>query len=136
MTRVSFALASFAIVCTGVLWIAAGWVVPGLYGESYAAAVPAFRILMLSFPLLSLNYVLTHQLIGWKGERFYAAICAAALIVNIALNARLVPAWSIVGSAWATLGTEMFLTISCLTALRLLIGRRTTRTQQPASAAL
>jgi O-antigen/teichoic acid export membrane protein len=135
LTRVSLAVTSFALVCTVVLWIAAPWMVPLLYGEDYAAAVPTFRILTLSFPLLSLNYALTHQLIGWAGERIYAVICAAALIVNVALNARLIPSMSIAGAAWATLGTELFLTASCLTALRLMIGRRALPTQ-PASAAL
>ena len=81
------------------------------------SAVPAFRILLLSFPLLSLNLALTHQLVGWNGQRAYAAICALALIVNVALNARLIPAWSIEGAAWATLGTEVFLTVGCAYAL-------------------
>jgi O-antigen/teichoic acid export membrane protein len=134
LIRVSFAVTSFAVACTVLLGTAAPWIVPRVYGEDYAAAVPAFRILMLSFPLLSINYLLTHQLIGWNGERFYSGICAAALIVNVALNARLVPAASIAGAAWATLGTELFLTVSCLAALRLLNGRRVTRTQ-PAGAA-
>jgi O-antigen/teichoic acid export membrane protein len=119
LTRVSLAVTCFAVACTVPLWAAAPWIVPLLYGDDYAAAVPAFRILMLSFPLLSVNYALTHQLIGWRGERIYAAICAAALIVNVALNARLIPSSSIAGAAWATLGTEVFLTASCLTALRL-----------------
>ncbi len=134
LTRVSLGVTGFAVACTVLLWIVAPWMVPTLYGQDYAAAVPAFRILSLSFPLLSLNYALTHQLIGWAGERFYAAICAAALIVNVALNARLVPSLSIAGSAWATLGTEVFLTVSCLAALRLTTGRRTLPTQQTSAA--
>jgi O-antigen/teichoic acid export membrane protein len=91
--------------------------IPLLYGERYADAVPAFRILLLSFPLLSLNYALTHQLIGWNGQRTYATLCASALAINIALNARLLPAMSIDGAAWATLGTELFLTCGCVLAL-------------------
>ncbi len=134
LIRVSLGVTGFAVACTVLLWIVAPWIVPALYGQDYAAAVPAFRILSLSFPLLSLNYALTHQLIGWAGERFYAAICAAALIVNVALNARLVPSLSIAGSAWATLGTEVFLTASCLAALRLTSGRRTLPTQQTSAA--
>ncbi len=134
LIRVSLGVTGFAVACTVLLWIVAPWIVPTLYGQDYAAAVPAFRILSLSFPLLSLNYALTHQLIGWAGERFYAAICAAALIVNVALNARLVPSLSIAGSAWATLGTEVFLTVSCLAALRLTSGRRTLPTQQTSAA--
>ena len=41
----------------------------------------------------------------------------AALAVNVALNARLIPAASIEGAAWATLGTELFLTAGCGVAL-------------------
>ena len=66
------------------LWAAAGWLIPLVYGAPYAAAVPAFRILLLSFPLMSLNYALTHQLIGWDGQRAYAGVCAGALAVNVA----------------------------------------------------
>jgi len=88
-----------------------------VFGASFAGAVPAFRILLLAFPLLSLNYALTQQLIGWSGERSYALICALALIVNLALNARLIPAWSIDGAAWATVATEVVLTLGCVMAL-------------------
>jgi O-antigen/teichoic acid export membrane protein len=47
----------------------------------------------------------------------YAAICAVALVVNVLVNTRLIPAWSIQGAAWATLGTELFLTATCIGAL-------------------
>src|SRR5207302_9153314 len=95
-----------------------------IYQARYAAAVPAFRILLLSFPLMAANMALTHQLVGWDGQRAYAALCAVALVVNLALNARLIPALSIDGAAWATLGTEVFLTAGCAIALRASIRRR------------
>jgi O-antigen/teichoic acid export membrane protein len=117
LARVSLGVTAFAIAASVVLWSAAGWMVPLLYGDRYAAAVPAFRILVLSFPLLSLNYALTHQLIGWDGQRAYAAICAAALVGNVALNARLIPLLSIDGAAWATLGTEAIVTLGCAAAI-------------------
>ena len=71
----------------------------------------------MSFPLLSLNLALTHQLVVWDGHRAYAALCAAALAVNIALNARLIPLYAIDGAAWTTLATELFLTAGCAVAL-------------------
>jgi O-antigen/teichoic acid export membrane protein len=60
---------------------------------------------------------LTHQLIGWDGQRAYAAMCGAALVVNLALNSWLIPTLAIDGAAWATLGTEVFLTVGCVSAL-------------------
>jgi O-antigen/teichoic acid export membrane protein len=117
LAQVAAVLVGFSTLATAVLIMAAGWLVPALYGDAYAEAVPAFRVLLLSFPLMSLNYALTHQLIGWDGHRAYAALCAAALVVNVALNARLIPALSMMGAAWATLGTEAVLMLGCVGAL-------------------
>jgi O-antigen/teichoic acid export membrane protein len=124
LLQVSAPVTAFATAAAVVLWLAAGWVIPLIYGAPYAAAVPAFRILLLSFPLLSLNYALTHQLIVWDGQRTYAALCGLALGINVALNARLIPSWSIEGAAWSTLGTEAFLTIGCATGLWVVRSRR------------
>jgi O-antigen/teichoic acid export membrane protein len=117
LRRIAVPITAGACAAAAVLWLSAGWLVPFVYGAPYASAVPAFRILLWSFPLMSLNFALTHQLVGWNGERAYAGICALALVVNLVMNARLIPAWSIDGAAWATLGTELFLTAGCIVAL-------------------
>jgi O-antigen/teichoic acid export membrane protein len=117
LTRVAVPVTGFAVAVTAVLWVSARWLIPFLYGAPYAAAVPAFRVLALSFPLLSLNYALTHQLVGWDGQRAYLWLCALALVVNVAVNAQLIPLWSIEGAAWATLATEIVITAGCCIAL-------------------
>lgn len=116
--RVSFAVTLFAVLVTAAVWPLAGWAIPFVYGPDYGGAVPAFRILLLAFPLLSLNYALTYQLIAWDGQRAYAAICGVALVANVAMNAALIPARSIEGAAWTTLWTEALLTAMCALALR------------------
>jgi O-antigen/teichoic acid export membrane protein len=117
LRSVSVSITAGACVAVAIAWPAAGWIVPLLFGDHYAPAVPAFRILLLAFPLLSLNYALTHQLIGWDRQLAYARVCAAALVVNLALNARLIPTLSIEGAAWATVGTEVVVTAGCVIAL-------------------
>ena len=117
LLSVSAVVTAFSVVVTLALWAVAGWLVPALYGDRYVDAVRAFRVLLLALPLMSLNYALTHQLIGWNGHRAYATICAAALVFNVALNARLIPALSIEGAAWSTLATEGLLSVACVTAL-------------------
>jgi O-antigen/teichoic acid export membrane protein len=117
MLRVAARLTS-AAACTGiVLWWTAPILVPALYGPAFASGVPAFRVLLLSFPLMALNYVLTYQLLGWHGQRAYAIISAAALCWNVAVNWRLIPALGITGAAWTTLSTEGLLTVGCIVAL-------------------
>jgi O-antigen/teichoic acid export membrane protein len=116
--RVSFALTVFGVAVAAIGWASAGWLVPLVFGQGYAGAAPAFRILMWSFPLMSFNYALTHQLIGWHGQRAYVTVCALALVLNVALNVWLVPAHSIEGAAWSTVWTEVLVLVGCAWGLR------------------
>jgi O-antigen/teichoic acid export membrane protein len=93
-------------------------IVTMIYGESYAYAAPAFAVLSLALPLFFLNYALTHQVIGWDGQRAYLAIVTLALAGNVAANMVLVPTRGIVGAAIATVLTEVIVTAGCLYALR------------------
>ena len=117
LARAAVPVTVSAAAAAVVLWIAAGALIPTLYPAHYAAAVPAFRVLLAAFPLMALNMALTHQLVGWDRQRAYAALCAAALVLNVALNARLIPLYAIDGAAWTTLATELFLTAGCAVAL-------------------
>jgi O-antigen/teichoic acid export membrane protein len=118
LADLSTGLALFGVVVGAAGILTAPWLVRTVYGGRYDAAVPALRILMLAFPLLCVNYALTHQLIGWQGGRAYAAVCAAALAVNIVLNARWIPAMGFAGAAWATFWTEVVVAGGCLVGLR------------------
>ena len=117
LVKLSSMLTAAASVVSLALWLSAGFLIPFLYGTRYADAVPVFRVLLLAFPLMSLNYALTHQLIGWHGHRAYAVICGAALAFNVALNMKLIPSIGILGAAWATVATELVITLGCVIAL-------------------
>jgi O-antigen/teichoic acid export membrane protein len=117
LIRTSTGATGAAIAVAGVLSLTAGSLVPLLYGSGYASGVPAFRILLLAYPLMSLNHALTCQLIGWHGHRAYAATCAAALLFNVAANAALLPTYGSVGAAWTTVATELVITIGSIGAL-------------------
>src|SRR5207247_5428425 len=86
LVRTAIPVTGGAIAVTIALWAAAGWLIPVLYHSRYEAAVPAFRILLLALPLMALNMALTHQLVGWDGQRAYAMLCALALVLTLALN--------------------------------------------------
>jgi O-antigen/teichoic acid export membrane protein len=119
-------ISSWLIAAGGLLAVAcslgAPVIVPLIYGAHYAYASPAFAILSLALPLFFLNYALTHQVIGWDGQRPYLAIVSLALAGNVAANVMLVPAHGIAGAAIATLLTEVIVSVGCLTALALQTG--------------
>jgi O-antigen/teichoic acid export membrane protein len=94
-------------------------IMPLLYGDTYAYAAPAFSILALALPLFFLNYALTHQVIGWDGQRAYLVIVILALAGNVAANIALVPSQGIAGAAIATVLTEVIVTAGCLSYLNL-----------------
>jgi O-antigen/teichoic acid export membrane protein len=92
-------------------------IIPLIYGPHYAYAAPAFAVLSLALPLFFLNYALTHQVIGWDGQRAYLAIVIVALAGNVGANLLLVPSQGLVGAAIATLLTEIIVTAGCVYAL-------------------
>jgi O-antigen/teichoic acid export membrane protein len=117
LVRLAAPLTAAACGAAVVLWLAAAWLVPAIYGAAYGDAVRPFRVLVAALPLMALNYALMHQLIGWHGQRAYAVICGAALGVNLLLNWRLIPLLGMTGAAWSTLWTELFLAMGCSVAL-------------------
>jgi O-antigen/teichoic acid export membrane protein len=117
---------ALAVALAAALYIVAPGFVPIVYGAAYGVAAPAFRVLLLAFPLMALNYALMNQLIAWDGHRAFGVMCAAAVVVNVAVNWMLIPAQGIVGAAWATLVTEVFLTACCVAALARIRSRQGT----------
>jgi O-antigen/teichoic acid export membrane protein len=104
---------ALALVCA----LGASTIVPLIYGQPYLYAAPAFAILALALPLFYLNYALTHQVIGWDGQRAYLVIATVALVGNVIANIALVPSRGIVGASIATVLTEVIVTAGCLIAL-------------------
>jgi O-antigen/teichoic acid export membrane protein len=119
--RAATALAVPLTVGAALVSLVCGWLatalVPSLFGPEFGEAVSAFRALLVAFPLMTLNYVLTQQLVGWNRQRAFAVLAAAALAVNVGLNAWLIPQWGIVGAAWTTVATEAMLTAGCAACL-------------------
>ena len=101
----------FALAPIGVL--GSSFIVTLVYGTPYLYTAPTFAMLSLALPLFFLNYALTHQVIGWDGQRAYLLICVLALVANIAANVALVPSLGMFGAAIATLLTEVVVTAGC-----------------------
>lgn len=110
----------------------AGRLTQFLYGAAFMPAAPVFMVLLLSVPLLFLNYALTHQLIGWNLQQRHVWLCAGALVVNVALNWLLVPRFGLMGAAWTTLVTELLITAGCVASLAITPRRALDRDVQPA----
>ena len=118
MKRLAVLLGSLGALATAFTFTASSGIVHLVYGEAYQAASEPLRVLSFSIPLFFVNYALTHQVIAWDGQRRYLAITCTALAGNVGANLLLIPAYGMVGAAWATLFTELVVSAGCLLALR------------------
>jgi O-antigen/teichoic acid export membrane protein len=112
--RIGGTLAAAGVGLASVCVVGASLIVTLIYGDPYLYTAPTFAILSLALPLFFLNYALTHQVIGWDGQRAYLLIATLALIANVAANFALVPSRGMIGAAIATLLTEVVVTAGCL----------------------
>jgi O-antigen/teichoic acid export membrane protein len=100
------------------LYAGAARIVSLVYGAGFARAVPSLRLLALGLPFLYANAALTSILIARNLERRNLLFALLMLVVNTGANLVLIPRRGGPGAAWATVLTELALTISCLLVLR------------------
>ena len=78
-----------------------------VFGERFAPAVAALRILLWSVPAAALREVATAGLIAAQRERDLLGVNAASVVANVLLIAVLIPWLGLEGAAIATLVTEV-----------------------------
>ena len=97
--------AAIAIVCV----CGGGILVEILAGAKYAASVPVFRIMGLSLPFIFVSFLYLHALTAVDKQAYAAAIFAAGLAVNVAVDLALVPSMGAPGAILGTLVTEVLI---------------------------
>jgi O-antigen/teichoic acid export membrane protein len=95
--------------------------IPAVYGDGFGAAVFCFQLLALVIPLRMLGHTLGTTLTAADAQTWRTWGVTAAAVGNVGLNLLLVPSLSYLGSAWATVITELGL----LVAYSLMVARRT-----------
>jgi O-antigen/teichoic acid export membrane protein len=104
-----------------------------LFGARFRDAVFSLRVLAMGIPLLFLNYGLTHFLIARDLGKITQWASITMLGLNVLLDMTLIPRGGGVGAAWATVLTELGLTVWCLAGLRLAAVPRMPRPVRAAS---
>lgn len=72
----------------------------------FAASTGALRVLSLGLPFFFLTSLTMWTLIALKRQTVLAVIYGASMVVNVFLNAWLVPTHGYMAAAWVTVGTE------------------------------
>jgi O-antigen/teichoic acid export membrane protein len=87
--------------------VAARPVVGFLFGADFLRVAPALEILMGAYVVISFGYVVGNLVIVLGLQRILIPYAILGLVVNVALNAVLIPAYGFVAAAWVTLVTEI-----------------------------
>lgn len=109
------------MVVPGLLIAAAGVIfAPDIlrivFGNLYLDGSIALRILFVSVGFVFVNMALANPLLAWKRDREYFFIVLSGAVLNLALNAVLIPAAGITGAAWATVSAEALVLLLALRA--------------------
>lgn len=95
-------------VSTTMVVVLGGPIIGLLFGEQYLDAVPAFQVLMVGFFFTSaLRIPAGNLLVTQKRLTANTVIGVASIVVNVALSIWLVPAYQLIGAAWAYTGTML-----------------------------
>ncbi len=91
----------FSVLVTG---FTADWWLILLAGEEFRDAIPIFQLLLLTIIVNTINTVMSVQWIGRGWFLFNSAITLIKGVLNIGLNAWLIPKYGILGAVYATVG--------------------------------
>lgn len=76
-------------------------------GSEFDAAVSPLRILIVAAAFMPVNALLGHLVIALRREARALWLNVLALVVNVALNVALIPAYGVVAAAWVFLASEL-----------------------------
>lgn len=100
------------------LWFFAEPLVVLICGERYARSASCLGVLGMAMALIFVTYPHTSLLIAAGYQKLLAWITGFAAVLNLGLNFWLIPRYSWMGAAWATVVTEGFVLISAVLVLR------------------
>jgi O-antigen/teichoic acid export membrane protein len=99
------------VLGAGLFYALSGPIVHLLYGsrEDYAASASIFRLLLVAFVIVCVNYPLTQIAVASGRQREYALGTVVAGLTNIGLNLVAIPRYGAMGAAAVTIATELSL---------------------------
>lgn len=106
-------LLSLAFVVTAVMYFGAASVFHLILGDQYVKSIGIFKILLVAVIAIYPGNLVTQALIALDLQKAYMYMALMGALFNICLNFFLIPEYGATGAAWATVFTEISLTVAC-----------------------
>ncbi len=87
--------------------LSASWLVPMIYGPSYAETAAVLSVQIWAGVAVSMSFVHSKWLLSEGLQKYGLVYTLAGACVNVGLNLVLIPRHGAVGAAWATLITQV-----------------------------
>jgi O-antigen/teichoic acid export membrane protein len=111
------------------LALAAGFVVPAVYGEAFRPAIVPAQILLLGLSVEGVAGVITAFLYGQGRPGLNSIATGVGLAVTVVLDIALIPPFGAAGAAWASAAAYLTTTVMLIVSFRRLSARQ--RRQDP-----
>ena len=111
LRKLSFGSAALGLAVAIPVIAAAAWIIPQVFGTGFENSAPILRVLYMSVPALFVATVATFVAVALHLERAGVRIMMFSVVLNIALNAALIPTWGALGAAWTTLVTQTLVAV-------------------------
>lgn len=85
-----------------------------IYGEKFVESIPALQVLIWAAAIVFASQVCGYMMVSINRQKIGMYIAGLGCLVNIGLNFILIPHFSFMGAAWATVVTETFLLIALM----------------------
>jgi O-antigen/teichoic acid export membrane protein len=96
-----------AILGGSTLFFLGKWIVLTLYNSGYLLAAGPLSILSMNILIVGINMLFGNPLTVWGKQKLYTVAVTSGALCNITLNILLIPKYSYIGAAFATLLSEV-----------------------------
>ena len=86
--------------------------IPWIFGEQYRPSVPLFEVLSIGFIFFLGNTVLFQAFVALELQRLLMILTVLAAILNLVLNALLMPQYGVEACAWVSVLTQCLLVLA------------------------
>lgn len=107
-------LVTLSLFVSSIMYWSGEFVFKIFLGYEYMDSISVFYILLLSVIALYPGAMVTQSLITLEKQKLYMYIALTCTILNVGLNFFFIPEFGIKGAAWATVITDVILTLSCM----------------------
>ena len=97
--RLSILVLTFLSFCAYLL---VPILLPLIYGQEFAGSIPVTRVLLLGVTIFSVFILLNSRILGGGFPEYTIFLFIPCLVVKISLSFILIPAFGIIGAAWAS----------------------------------